>query len=230
MRDIGNPLFPAGVSRFGVLALFSRLLGAPQPDWPVQTVITGFQFFDQPSAPDPVLEAWLADGPPPVVFTLGSSAVLSPGDFFRESAKAARRIGVRALLLGAPFDSASGLHGPDILRHPYASYAEVFPRAAAVVHQGGVGTTAEALRAGRPMLVVPFGVDQPDNGVRMERLGVGRVLCRKQYRAARVARELQHLLSEPGYVQLAEEAGETIRSENGAANAADAVEGILQSR
>lgn len=225
----GNPLFAAGHSPVRDLALFSQILASPQPDWPAQTVATGFPFFAQPAPPNPELERWLASGPPPVIFTLGSSAVMDPGSFFTESAEAARQMGKRALLLGA---EPAALPGQAETEHRfacrYAAYAEVFPQGAAVVHQGGIGTMAEVLRAARPMLVVPFGVDQPDNAARAQRLGVARVLGRGQYRAARVARELRPLLEDARYARRAAEVGALILGEQGTARACDAIEAVLR--
>ena len=85
------------------LALFSRVLGLPQPDWPQNVETTGFVFYNGPDALDPKLEAFLAAGPPPVVFTLGTSAVGAAGRFYHESAAAAARLGVRAVLLTGGF-------------------------------------------------------------------------------------------------------------------------------
>ena len=227
LPDTGNPLFAGGRSPLRELALFSPSFGAPQPDWPAQTVATGFPFFDQPIAADPALEAFLDAGPPPIIFTLGSSAVMNPGDFFRESAEAARRLGRRALLLGASPAFGASEHGSDLFACAYGSYARIFTQGAAVVHQGGVGTTAEALRAGRPMLVVPYGADQPDNAARVARLGVGRVLARPQYRAKRVARELAELLENSQYAERGEQLRAKIRAENGSGAACDLIEAAL---
>lgn len=227
LADGGHPMFGGGHAPGLELALFSPLFAAPQPDWPAQTLATGFAFFEQPFEPTPYLDRWLAAGSPPVIFTLGSSAVNTPGDFFRESAFAARRIGRRALLLGASPGEVPVRPGQDLFFLPYGSYAAIFPRGAAVVHQGGVGTTAEVLRAGVPMLVVPFGVDQPDNAARVVRLGVGRTLARRRYRKRLVARELRALLEKPGYAREASEVGEAIRAERGAAMACDALEAHL---
>ena len=231
----GNPLFAGGHAPRGELALFSPLLSAPQPDWPPQTLATGFAFFDQQATPSPELVRFLAEGAPPVIFTLGSSAVMDPGDFFRESALAARMLGVRALLLGAqpemPFSTTDGNEAGRsraALACPYASYAQVFPAGAAIVHQGGVGTTAEALRAGRPMLVVPWGVDQPDNAARVVQMGVARTLHRKAYRAARVVQALRPLLEQRAFATRAAEVGATIRAEHGTATACDAIERVLR--
>ena len=74
-----------------------------------------------------------------------------------------------------------------------------FPRAAVIVHSGGIGTSAQALAAGRPMLVVPFAFDQPDNAARLQRLGVARAIPRKHYTAKRAYAELSRLLTDPAY-------------------------------
>jgi UDP:flavonoid glycosyltransferase YjiC (YdhE family) len=110
----------------------------------------------------------------------------------------------------------------------YAPYGELLPRAAAVVHQGGVGTTGQSLRAGIPMLVVPFNHDQPDNAARVTRLGVARNLTRESYKARRVAKELAELLGNPSYSSAAKEVGEQVRAENGAARAVDLIVGLMR--
>ncbi|MBD2099650.1 nucleotide disphospho-sugar-binding domain-containing protein [Leptolyngbya sp. FACHB-261] len=229
-----DPLFEGQHSPDLVLALFSELLGAPQPDWPPHTCVTGFAFYDRHGAGGlaPDLAEFLAAGPAPIVFTLGSSAVLDPGKFYIESATAAEQLGRRAVLL-------VGNNGPDVLPSvqskniavfDYAPYSELFPQAAAIVHQGGVGTTAQAMRSGRPMLVVPYSHDQPDNAARVSRLGIARSLARQAYTASRVAVELNQLLNEPRYSQRAAEIGCQIQAENGAHKACDALEAYLAGR
>lgn len=104
----------------------------------------------------------------------------------------------------------------------------MFPHAYAIVHQGGIGTTAQALRAGRPTLVMPYSNDQPDNAARVERLGTSRTIPRKQYWATRVAKELQKLLDNPGYATKAAEIRQIVQAENGVALACDAIEKQLR--
>ena len=233
-RELGlprgaSPLFDAKHAPSLVLALFSPLLGAPQPDWPANTQQCGFVFYDRDAEHATLsqeLAAFLDAGPPPVVFTLGSAAVLNPGDFWKQSAEAARLLGQRAVLLTGthahtPADTA------DICHAGYAPYSLLFPRAAAIVHQGGVGTTAQALRAGKPMLVIPFSHDQPDNARRMQRLGVARILPRERYTAVRAARALQHLLQQPSYAQRAVTAAAHMEKEDGLHSACDAIEAAL---
>jgi UDP:flavonoid glycosyltransferase YjiC (YdhE family) len=219
-----------GQSPLLVLALFSWLLGQPQPDWPPQTVVTGFPFFDPPggTALSPELTAFLDAGPAPVVFTLGSSAVYDPGRFYEVSVEAVKQMGQRAVLLvGRGTATATGALSEEILAVDYAPHSALFPRAAAIVHQGGIGTTAQGMRSGRPTVVVPFAHDQPDNARRLERLGISRTIPRREYSSEQVVSELRHVLEEPGYGDRAREVGQQVREEDGVGAACDALERLL---
>ncbi|MBD0327015.1 MAG: glycosyltransferase [Pyrinomonadaceae bacterium] len=228
-----HPIFEGQHSPTMVLAMFSKVLGEPQPDWPPHTLVTGFPFYDRKdeTGMPPALRKFLDDGAAPIVFTLGSSAIFAAGDFYKESIAAARQLRRRAvLLIGDAVNMPAEPLPDDIVAFEYAPYSQILPRAAAIVHQGGVGTTGQALRAGVPMLVVPFNHDQPDNAMRIARLGVGRSLARKKYHARRVAAELDKLLSEPAYAQKAAEVGRIVKSEDGARVASDAIETALSKR
>src|SRR5437899_11929132 len=132
------------------------------------------------------------------------------GDFYVESAAAAAELGRRAVMLVGrdPRNLPERTLPAGVIMAEYAPFSELFPRAAAIVHQVGAGTTAQALRSGHPMLVVPFAHDQPDNAARVVRLGVARDIGRKHYRAERVASELAKLLEDPGYRKRAAEVGQ----------------------
>ncbi|HEX7998097.1 MAG TPA: glycosyltransferase [Pyrinomonadaceae bacterium] len=228
-----HPIFEGQHSPELVLAMFSKVLGEPQPDWPPHTLITGFPFYDRKDATGmpPGLKKFLDEGPAPIVFTLGSSAIFVAEDFYKESIAAARQLKRRAvLLIGDPVNMPAEPLPDEIVAFEYAPYSEILPRAAAIVHQGGVGTTGQALRAGVPMLVVPFNHDQPDNAMRIARLGVGRSLSRKKYRARRVASELDKLLNEPAYAQKAAGVGRIVKAEDGARATCDAIEAALRKR
>lgn len=237
-RELGlprgqNPLFDAKHSPHLVLALFSRLLGQEQKDWPENAVITGFCFYDSDAGNaelPPHLEKFMADGPPPVVFTLGSAAVLAAGRFYEFSAKAAIKLGIRAvLLIGTDERNRLRQELPDsICVAEYAPYSALFSRAAMVVHQGGVGTTAQCLRAGKPMLIMPYSHDQPDNGRRMQRLKVGRVIQRGKYTPLRVARKLKSMLAAPLLAKRAEKVAMRLENEDGVRAACDALERLYR--
>ena len=165
LPDLGHPIFEGQHSPVLVLALFSSLFGAPQPDWPPQTSITGFAFYDEPRAEMPrELARFLDEGPPPIVFTLGTSAVWVARDFYRESIAAAKLLGRRAvLLIGDDRNQPDEPLPPEIIAVNYAPFESLLPRACAMVHHGGVGTTSQGLRAGVPTLIIPFAFDQADN-------------------------------------------------------------------
>jgi UDP:flavonoid glycosyltransferase YjiC (YdhE family) len=168
------------------------------------------------------LKRFLEDGPPPVVFTLGTALGSDAGPFYSTALSAARVLGMRAVLVGsgAPKRLAAGAKA---LALSYAPFAELFPRAAAVVHHGGIGTTGQAMRSGSPMLVVPRAWDQPDNAERVARLGIARVIPPECFTPSRVASELQRLLGGP-YPERAAAARDHLREEDGVRAACDALE------
>ena len=228
----GHPLMEGQFSPHGTLALFSRVLATPQPDWPPNVTVAGTVLYNGSEPLSSELEAFLAAGEPPVVFTLGTSAVGAAGGFYRESAAAAAKLGVRAVLLTGGFarNRPQSLP-PSMLAVDRAPHQWLFPRASAVVHQCGAGTTAQALRAGRPALLVPHGHDQFDNARRVRKLGVARTLLPKAYRAPRVAHELAALLREPRYRERAAAVSIVVREERGAEASVAVIERLLaQSR
>jgi UDP:flavonoid glycosyltransferase YjiC (YdhE family) len=128
------------------------------------------------------------------------------------------------LLIGDERNRPSSTLPPGVAAFAYAPYAKVMPRASCIVHQGGVGTTGQALRSGHPMLIMPFGHDTVDNARRCAELGVARVLPRKRYTVENVVRALQLLLEVPSYGKRASEIGRQVAAENGVAAACDAIE------
>lgn len=234
-RDLGldeeqDPIMRDKFSHDLHLVMFSKVLGAPQPDWPKAATQTGFCFYDgqdddgqMPRALDKFLDA----GDPPIVFTLGSAAVMDPGTFYSESVKAAKLLKRRAVLLYGMFNEPPKGLTDDIVGFDYAPYSLLFPRAACVVHQGGVGTTGQVLRAGVPHLIMPYGHDQPDNAARCRRIGVAKMIGRNEYTADSAARALRNILGDPTYAEKAAAAGEIVRSEGGASAACDAIEKLL---
>jgi UDP:flavonoid glycosyltransferase YjiC (YdhE family) len=232
LPDRGGPVFEGQHSPTLILALFSKVFAQPQPDWPPQTRVTGFAFYDGRNelAMPPELAKFLDDGPPPIVFTLGSSAVWVARDFYRESIGAAKLLGRRAvLLIGDERNRLEESLPPEMIAVNYAPFESLLAHACAMVHHGGVGTTSQGLRAGIPTLIVPFAFDQPDNAAHAARLGGSRTLPRSKYRAARVASELDILLTKPEHASRAQQTGRLLRSENGAGVASDLIEQVLQS-
>ena len=220
----GNPMFEGGQSPELVLAMFSKVFAEPQADWPANTVTTGFPFYDSDEPLARELDRFIDSGTPPVVFTLGSSAVGAAGRFYAQSLEATQRLNVRAIFLtGTHAQDLPDRLPPNVLEWPYAPHAALFARASAIVHQGGIGTTAQALRSAHPSLVVPFAHDQFDNADRVRRLGAGLWLSRRKYNARTAEAALGRLLTEPAFSASAGRIAEVIRNENGARTAAEAI-------
>ena len=236
LRRQADPLFKDKFSPHLVLALFSACLAQPQPDWPPQTRQPGFVFYDRgyERAPergatitDPLTElnAFLALGDAPIVFTLGSTVVHNPGNFYEASAAAAKILGRRAVLLGVPI--RTGGASANLLCLPYAPHSMIFPHAVAIVHQGGSGTTGQALRAGRPMLIVPYAWDQPDNAARVVRLGTGLTIPRNAYSVHTASSALRRLITEPMFTFKAAAVARGLQREDAVKEACDAIEAKL---
>jgi len=214
------------------LALFSKLLFDKQPDWPPQTIVTGFPWYDQDGEHSLPLELalFLDEGPPPIVFTLGTAVTNNQGapSFFEQSAAAAKLLHRRAVLIHRDSHNRPTVLPDGVMACDYAPFSELFPRAAAIVHHGGIGTTALGMRSGRPMLIVPWAWDQPDNADRATRLGISRTLDHRRYTPERVAAELRYLLDDRNYSRRAGEVAEQLRHEDGVGAACDAIEALLR--
>jgi UDP:flavonoid glycosyltransferase YjiC (YdhE family) len=191
-------------------------------------VQTGFIFHDGAAPEDtihPELKRHLESDEPPLVFTLGSTAVGYPGDFYRTSIDVTKHLGARGVLIGAT--RKCEWVTSKILSLPYVPYSRIFPKASVIVHQGGSGTTGQALRSGRPMLFVPWGWDQPDNAMRAERLGSALWIRKDQYSTKTAAIALDRLRSEEAFSRNATAAAMHVQQESGLTQAAHSIMGLL---
>ncbi len=210
------------------LCCYSPAIAPRQPDLSAIARVTGFAIFDSdsgaPETLDPALEAFLVAGPPPLVFTLGSFAIFAPGDFYATAAATAGALGLRAVLLTGSDDQAAASEHVHVCR--YAPHSLLFPRACAIVHHGGAGSTGQALRAGKPQLVVPHMGDQYDNGHRIQLIGVGKTLSSKPFTIARAGAAITAILTEQ-MREKAAQVGAQVARENGAEAAADEIVALL---
>ncbi len=236
-RDLGLPkrrgldLLLGVDGAAAMIGLFSPLLSAQSSHWE-RLEIVGHTFHDRipgAHALDPEIEAFLNAGAPPLVFTLGSFVARQRAAYYKLVAEAAQRLGRRTVLLADEADVAAlrtGVSG-DVHVAAYAPHSLVFPRACAILHHGGAGTTGQALRAGRPQLVIPFLGDQFDNAARLARLGVSRTLDRRRLTADSLARDLEALLNDVSCAKQARDCATRIRGENGAAVASRHIAGLI---
>ena len=176
------------------VTLFPSWFAPVVPDWPRPLIEGDFQLFEA-ATPDGFTEdlsAFLAAGEKPLVFTPGTGN-LHAADFFACALCAVNRLGRRAIFLTKERAQIPVSLPESVLWQPYVPLSALLSHAAALVHHGGIGTTAEALRSGTPQLVAPFAWDQFDNGARVASLGVGMVIPAKRLRPRKLARSLQNL-------------------------------------
>ena len=231
-RELGLPKLRDQLTRdvWGApltLGLWSEQFRAPMVDDPPRAKICGFVWHDrhreQEHAPKEI-ERFLDDGEPPVIFTLGSTAVHVAGPFYEAAAGACAKLGRRGLLLTGKREYAPRKLPPGVAAFTYAPFSAVLPRGCATVHHGGIGTTAQAMRAGRPTVIVPFAHDQFDNAARERRLGVSATVPRTQVSADSLAAALGRVLADPECLEKAAALGRALSSEDGAAVSAGSLE------
>ncbi len=177
------------------IGLFPPRYAEVQPDWPSQFRLAGFGRFDGSNADLPEdVRAFCASGPAPVAFTLGTGMAHAAG-FFRNAVAACETLGVRGLLLTRHANQIPARLPASVLHYPYAPFRRLLPLCGAVVHHGGIGTTAAALESGCPQLILPLAWDQPDNAARVVRMGAGLSLGPRQRTAGHLAGALSRLMS-----------------------------------
>lgn len=228
-RDLGQT---GNLSRQLTAMAISPAYTPRPPDWPDWVHETGFCFWDTPETwhEPPDLTAFLAADGPVVALSSGSMSDRVGGAFdpmFRAGIEAIRRAGGRALVIGAPAESLPNPMPGDVFATSFAPFSSVYPRCAAVIHHGGIGTLAQGLRAGVPALVVPWGVDQFFAGAQLARVGAGRWLRRPAFTAENGARELTALLEAPSYRKRAQAIARQIAAEDGVAAFATLLERLL---
>jgi UDP:flavonoid glycosyltransferase YjiC (YdhE family) len=195
LRPVSRFLHEWWLSPSRILGLFPDWFCEPIPsDWPPQLRMTGFPLYDAAEvAPlDPVIEQFLTEGPKPAIVTGGSW--LRDRRFFESAVEGCRRAGLRCIVQ-TPFRELLAERLPDNVVHTrYVPFGALMPRAAALVHHGGVGTLSQALAAGIPQVVIPQNFDQRDNAARLVRLGVAAWPSNGHARPAVIARSLATLL------------------------------------
>lgn len=213
-----------------VLGMFPEWFGAIQPDWPANVRTVGFPLYDERGVTplSAELQTFLDAGEPPIAFTPGS-AMFQGGQFFGVCAEACRRMKRRGVLLSRYREHIPRDLPPGVIHVDYAPFSLLLPRCAALVHHGGIGTSAQAMLAACPQIIQPFAHDQPDNADRLCRLGVARALSPRWFTARRLARELNTLLGDPRLKERCGEIAQRIETQDGLGKACDLLETLAPS-
>jgi UDP:flavonoid glycosyltransferase YjiC (YdhE family) len=210
------------------IGMWPDWFGPPQPDWPRQMKLAGFPLYDPScSSPlDPEIDSFLRSGEAPVVFTPGSAMVHGHA-FFAAAVEACQRLNRRGLLMTRHEEHLPPSLPPTVRRFAFAPFSKLLPRCAALVHHGGIGSTAAALAAGIPQVIMPMSHDQPDNTDRSLKLGVAERIVPKRFTGPNVAAALGRLLDSAGVKQRCTDLARRCRETNGIGDACDMIEGVM---
>jgi rhamnosyltransferase subunit B len=191
-----------------VVALFPEWFASPG-DLPSQAKQFPFLLAGNDAPLPQDLDAFLKAGSSPVVVTLGS-AMAQAGVVFEETARAARELGKRVVLLTRHPEQLSQPMGGKVpegtLVCRWAPLSGLFERACLVAHHGGIGTTAQAIAAGVPQLILPFAHDQPDNAHIIKSLNLGDFHDPHRIRFGRLKGQIQGILTSESVANACQEA------------------------
>jgi UDP:flavonoid glycosyltransferase YjiC (YdhE family) len=171
-------------------------------EWNGRRPFVGALTMELPTASDAEVATWLGAGTPPVYFGFGSTPIRSPADTIAMIAAMCADLGVRALVYGG-VDAATS-HCDQVKLVGLINYSTILPLCRAAVHHGGAGTTAAALRAGIPMVILWDVADQPLWGAQVTRMKVGRARRLSAVTRDSLTADLRHVL-EPPYAGRARE-------------------------
>lgn len=232
IKDTGHPRFEGLYSEHLNLLMTSPSLVKPQPDWPTNTILSGFSWFEpefmKGEEKMKLLAEFIEGGPAPVIFAPGGSMRTHPGKFFTESIEACKQMGVRGILVAAQRFHAALPQSSDILITGYLPYSLLLKYASTIVHSGGIGAIGWALRFGIPSLLVPSTWDQFDNAHRACKQNLAMVMADRNYKAPAVAANLDKLLKNQSQHQLLRNNIQRISDEDGAKVACAHIESFLK--
>jgi UDP:flavonoid glycosyltransferase YjiC (YdhE family) len=226
------PVFAAPPEYMGVgqpsLYAYSPVVLPKPSDWRRDAHVVGYLFLDEPPGWQPPADLcrYLAAGPKPLFVGFGSMPSADPQAKELVVLEAVRRTGVRAVIQGAWGGLRDGGALPDhIFSVGVVPYSWLLPRMAAVMHHGGMGTTADALRAGVPTIVVPHNFEQPYWAQRARELGVcPEPIPFRRLTADRLAAAIETVRDDRVMERRAVDVGAAIRAENGVRSAVELIE------
>jgi UDP:flavonoid glycosyltransferase YjiC (YdhE family) len=224
-RKLGLSARRTNASNAPILLLCPRWFATPPPDWPANLSCVGFPFWDDAN-PDEALEGFIRDNGAPIVFTPGTG-INDPSSMRLMASAVCRRLRRPGVVL-SPHASIADERDSIIVR-PFADLSALLPHACAFVHHGGIGSTAQALRAGTPQLIFPGRFDQPDNAMRIARLGLGAAVMSRRASTTQVADLLSALIHDEGIIQRLRDVSRSVRARDAAKHAAATLETIASS-
>lgn len=190
------------------------------PDWPAALDCVGFPLTPPTGALPAEVSGWIDRHGAPLVFTPGTG-VVDVQHFFDAARRCCQLLKRPGLFLSPNFEASRLDPAEPILHSSYVDLGSVLPRAALLVHHGGIGTTARAFEAGVPQIISPQAFDQPDNGHRVSQLAAGTMIGRNRLSGEALAGAARWLLDDAATQQALVELARRVRGANAITRAAD---------
>jgi UDP:flavonoid glycosyltransferase YjiC (YdhE family) len=205
------------------LGMFSAEFASPPADWPSNLELVGFPLPPSTTGLDPDVELFLNREGRPLVFTPGTG-VVDVDQFFEDARRCCQSLGLPGVFLSKSYRPDASALGPRILHLPFVELEPLLARSALLVHHGGIGTTARALQAGIPQVIRARLYDQPDNGQRIEQLGLGKYFEPDCGTSDELTAAVASLLADPDLPRKAAAFAETLRNSDAITRAVDSLE------
>jgi len=176
------------------IGFFPEWFGMPAQDWPKNLSMVGFPLQNRADTTSRnELEAVIERQGAPLIFTSGTG-VKDVVELFTEGRKICEQLQVPGIFVGGT-DGAELLQGSSLCTHmDYIDFEYALSKSLAIIHHGGMGTTAQAIKAGIPQLIRPIKYDQPDNADRIYKLGLGTYVMPERFKAEVVAPMIANML------------------------------------
>lgn len=210
------------------LAFFPEWYGMRPKDWPADVKCLGFHLANRPNNTlRAEVDEILSRLESPIVFTSGTP-VKDVTEIFREGRKICEQLQIPGLFVGGDIGKEA-LAGSDLCAHmSYVDFEYLLPKVRAIVHHGGVGTTAQAIQAGIPQFIRPIKYDQPDNANRISKLGLGAYVMLEHFKAELVAPMISDLLGKAKNSQALRDYSADVKSSNAIVHAGDLIEQLCR--
>ncbi len=238
-ETLGLPALPMGGPAARIRKNAPTVLGyspavvPPPADWPSDVYATGYWFLDEPDGwrPPAALAAFLDSGSTPVFVGFGSMPDADARKTTQLVVDTVRISGVRCVLQHGWSGLGSGQLPNTVFPVDSIPHSWLFPRMAAVVHHGGAGTTAAALRSGVPSIPTPYAADQFFWAQRVEALGVGpKSVSYHSLTTENLAGMIRQAVDDTEMRERAATLGRRIESEHGVEKAVEYIAGFLEGK
>jgi UDP:flavonoid glycosyltransferase YjiC (YdhE family) len=195
-----------------------------------QRPFVGTLTLELPTEADDEVTSWIAAGTPPICFAFGSMSLKDPAETIAMISELCAQLGERALVCAGSSGFSTDYRAEHVKVVEAMNYATIFPACRAVVHHGGAGTMAAALRAGIPHLVLWSALDRRMRGAVITRLKVGTARRFSGLTSESLVSDLRHILA-PQYLDRASAVATQMKtSGESAAAAANHIEVFADSR